>query len=192
MGRKQVFRSKEEIRIIKGESRKRHKSELRRALAVAHYLRLTAAEQHSKATTFVKELEQKYPTKRDIRKTPEYREWERQQLSIPEERTPVTAKSKKEMVLRIPLIQSNAKATQSVLGEIQPQQQQQDHMSSIFEEIPNDIMKQMIEEISTDPDLAAFMNDFCGNEEVPDIDSDIILDIDPLISPLEVEINTTL
>ena len=169
-------------------------------MAVADYLLLTATEQHRKATMFVQELEHKYPGKRDVRKTPEYREWQRKQMlqiSIPEDRTPatncqketVTSKSQKEMVLRIPLIQTDTKATPSVSGETQSQQ---DHLTSIFQDIPNDVMNQIIEDISADPDLSAIMNDFCGNEEVPDIDFDIDLDIDLNISPLEVEINTSL
>ena len=196
MGRKPVNRSAEEKRIIKIESRKRHQSDLRRAMAVADYLLLTATEQHRKATIFVQELERKYPGKRDVRKTYEYREWQRNQIlqtSTPEHRTPATNKktvssqSQKEMVLRIPLIESAAKATPSVPGETQP-----DNLTSIFQDIPNEVMNQLIEDISADPDLSAIMNDFCSDEEVPDIDFDIDLDINLNISPLEVEINNLL
>ena len=80
MGRKLIVRSEAEKRKVKTESRKRHQRDLRRAMAVSHYLLLTATEQHRQATTFVEKLEQKYPDKRDVRKTPEYQNWQQKQL----------------------------------------------------------------------------------------------------------------
>ena len=64
------------------ETRILYRHGLRRAKAVADYLLLAATEQHREATEFVIKLEQKYPNKKDIRKTDEYREWQKKQVSL--------------------------------------------------------------------------------------------------------------
>ena len=236
MGRKPVIRSEAEKRNIKIESRKRHQRGLRRAMAVSDYLLLTATDQHRQATAFVEQLEEKYPGKRDVRKTPEFRVWQQKQLlwtslatdqtpatnceketatinpekemvlrtSLATDQTPATSCEKetatinpeKEMVLRIPLMQTDTKATPSVPDMPGETQEQEDQLISIFEEIPNDVMNEMMAEIRADPDLSAIMNDFCVNEEVLDEgtvpEMDIDLDIDLDICPLEDEINSLL
>ena len=207
MGRKPVIRSEAEKRNIKVESRKRHQRGLRRAIAVSDYLLLTATDQHRQATAFVEQLEEKYPGKRDVRKTPEFRDWQQKQLlrtSLATDQTPATNCEKetatinpeKEMVLRIPLMQTGTQATPSVPDMPGETQAQEDQLISIFEEIPNDVMNEMMAEIRADPDLSAIMNDFCVNEEVLDEgtvpEMDIDLDIDLDICPLDYEINSLL
>ena len=66
----------------RNEIRIQYRNGLRRAKAVADYLLLSAPQHHLEATQFVVNLEQKYPNKKDIRKTLEYREWEKKQVSL--------------------------------------------------------------------------------------------------------------
>ena len=215
MGRKPVIRSDVEKQKQKVESRKRHQHELRRAMAVSDYLLLTATDLHRQATEFVDKLEEKYPGKRDVRKTPEFRNWQRNQLfmvnkqssSLATDQTPdticeketVSTNCQKEMVLRIPLIQTGTNAKETPAVPNMPEgNTQEDQLTSIFDEIPDDVMNDMMAEIRADPDLSAIMNDF--NEEVLDQgtvpeniyhDLDICLDIE-INDPLEDEINNLL
>ena len=184
MGRVPCNKSPLEIRKMKVESRKRHQHRLRRAMAISDCLLLTATEQHRQATAFVDKLEQKYPGKRDVRKTPEFKNWYQNQLlniyspatdqtqatnskeeindvNVCEKEINHTNVSEKETVLRIPLISINAKEKSS-----EPVQEEQ--LTSIFDDIPNDVMKQLIDEIRADPELDAFMNEFGFEEEVLD------------------------
>ena len=168
MGRKPSNRSEVERQRMKVESRKRHQHSLRRAMAISDYLLLTATDMHRQATEFVNQLEEKYPGKRDVRKTPEFRCWQQQQLlgnnkqarAADQTLAQVSENSKKEMVLRIPLLQpsTNAKETPSVPETPDP-------ISSIFE-IPDDVMDKMVAEIRAVPQLDAIMNDFVFNDEV--------------------------
>ena len=68
-------------KVRRNEVRMLYRKGLRRAKAVADYLLLSAPQHHLEATQFVVKLEQKYPDKSDIRKTREYREWEKKQVS---------------------------------------------------------------------------------------------------------------
>ena len=173
MGRKPSNRSAAEKQKTKVESRKRHQHDLRRAMAVSDYLLLTATDLHRQATEFVDKLEEKYPGKRDVRKTVEFRNWQQKQLFLNNKQSLATdqttaqdsTNSQKEMVLRRPLLQpaTNAKEIPCVpdmSGETQ------DQPSSIYDEIPDDVMNELMAEIRADPHLNAIMNDFCFNEEV--------------------------
>ena len=202
MGRKPSNRPAVQRQKMKVESRKRHQHNLRRAMAVSDYLLLTATDMHRQATEFVNELEEKYPGKRDVRKTPEFRSWQQQQLfgnnkqarAAYQTTAQVSENSKKEMVLRIPLLQPSTNAK-----ETPPVPETPDPISSIFE-IPDDVMDKMIAEIHADPELDAIMNDFCLNEEVleegtvpenihQELDVGLNIEID---DPFEDEINRLL
>ena len=233
MGRMPSNRSAVERQKMKVESRKRHQRDLRRAMAVSDYLLLTATDMHRQATEFVNKLEEKYPTKRDVRKTVEFRNWQQNQLfqnnkqslatdqttvqvsnncqkemvfqnnkqSLATDQTTVQVSNncQKEMVLRIPLLQSttNAKETPPVpdmSGETQ------DLLPSIFDQIPDDVMNELMAEIRADPELDAIMNDFGLNEEVleegtvpenihQELDVGLNIEID---DPFEDEINRLL
>ena len=158
---------------MRRETRRRYRNNLRRAMAVSEYLRLSATEQHCQATQFVIALEEKYPEKSNVTKTPEFRNWKKEQIMNCQKETVPTAQisedntPQKEMILHIPLISvkntstnpketpTNPKETPAVLdlsGE--------DQLVSIFDEIPDDIMNQMMQEIQADPQLDAIMNDF--------------------------------
>ena len=256
MGRRAVIRSEVEKQKMKVESRKRHQHDLRRAMAVSDYLLLTATDLHRQATAFVDQLEEKYPGKRDVRKTVEFRNWQRKQLllfnkqsSLATDQTPAmnceketalqipkdtticvketalqipkdntnreklrtpqdSTNCQKEMVLRIPLIYTGTKAKETPSVPDMPGETQEDQLTSIFDEIPNDVMNELIAEIRADPDLSAIMNDVGLNEEVLDegtvpeniyqemdigldIEMDIGLDIE-IGDPLEDEINSLL
>ena len=244
MGRRAVVRSEVEKQKMKVESRKRHQHDLRRAMAVSDYLLLTATDLHRQATAFVDQLEEKYPGKRDVRKTVEFRNWQRKQLllvnkqsSLATDQTPAmnceketalqipqdtticvketalqipqdSTNCQKEMVLRIPLIHTGTKAKETPSVPDMPGETQEDQLTSIFDEIPNDVMNELIAEIRADPDLSAIMNDVGLNEEVLDegtvpeniyqemdigldIEMDIGLDIE-IGDPLEDEINSLL
>ena len=203
---------------MKVETRKRHQHELRRAMAVSEYLMLTATDLHRQATEFIDKLEEKYPGKRDVRKTPEFRNWQRVQLlkiskqSSATDQTPRdqdSTNSKKEMVLRIPLMHDStnakpgeipadvsgtkAKQTPSVLD--MPGETQEDGLSSIFDEIPPDVMNEMMTEIRADPELSAIINDFDFYEEVVGqgtVPENIGLDDIEIDDRLEDELNSLL
>ena len=177
MGRSKVVRSKVDIQKMKCESRKHRQHELRRAMAVSEYLLLTATEQHRQATVFVDQLEEKYPNKRDVRKTPEFRNWQREQLLLIGKQSPAqipedSTNTVKEMVLRIPLMNDSTKTKQTptvpdMPGEIHEDELatvsgeiHEDELATVFDEIPADIMSEMMAEIRADPNLCALMNDF--------------------------------
>ena len=65
----------------KNLTRAQHRYNQRRASAIADYLLLAAPLQHMQAARFVDELQQKYPWKKDVRKTYEFRMWQRTQLT---------------------------------------------------------------------------------------------------------------
>ena len=203
MGRKPApeTMNKTLINQRKKEVRTRYRQGQRRALAVSDYLLLSATQQHQEATEFVIKLEEKYPNKKDVRKTQEFRQWQRTQLDLLKKQTsqatdkPAAIKdtitSQKEMVLRIPLIDTNAK--ESPLASAMPGEE--DQLVSIFDQIPSHIMNELIEEIRADPNLNAIMNDFDLHEEVIDEGNvfDINLDIDIDIGdPLQEELNNLL
>ena len=150
MGRKPIARSAEEKRIQINASKKRHKDELRRAIAVAEYLCVTATEQHREASKFIQELEQKYPEKRDFRKTREFREWkqkhtETQTLLIQSETKATSSVLSETQSL---LIQPETKATSSVPSESQLQED-----LNTLDQIPTDVLDQLTAEIQADPTL---------------------------------------
>ena len=165
MGRSKVHRSNADRQKKKCESRKHHQHQLRRAMAISEYLLLSATEQHRQATVFVDQLEEKYPNKRDVRKTPEFRNWQREQLlligkqppaQIPEDSTNTV----KEMVLRIPLMNDSTETKQTPTVPDMPGEIHEDELATVFDEIPADIMSEMMAEIRADPNLCALMNDF--------------------------------
>ena len=207
MGRKPLPNTeidKAEKRKRKTEARRTYRKNQRRALAIADYLLLAATQQHKEATEFVRKLEEKYPNKKDIRKTVEFRHWQRTQVDlIAKETTKATDEPAdiedtnppgKEMVLRIELFDTNAKSVSTMIREEQPEEED---LADIFDTIPSDVMDQLMEEIRSDPELEAIVNnfeatfnDFEPYEEVIDegnvSDSDIDIDIGV---PLEEEID---
>ena len=84
MGRKPATRTLDETirKKRKSEVRLLYREGLRRAKAVSDYLLLSATEQHREATEFVVKLEEKYPNKKDVRKTVEFRDWQKKQVSL--------------------------------------------------------------------------------------------------------------
>ena len=203
MPRKKIDIDPAERQKMKNSSRKKHQHSLRGAMAVSDYLLLTAIEQHRQATAFIDQLEQKYPTKRDVRKTPEFRKWQREQMMLLNQQSPLpdqkempiptpkdNTKGEKEMVLRIPLMDTKAKETQAV---------PEDQLMSIFNHIPEGVMNEMLAEIRSDPQLDAIMNDFSLYEEVVmdegtvlyEKEMDIDIDLE-LGDPLGDEINSLL
>ena len=84
MGRKVAIRTLDETITKKrrSEVRLQYRQGLRRAKAVSDYLLLSATEQHREATEFVVKLEEKYPDKKDVRKTVEFRDWQKKQVSL--------------------------------------------------------------------------------------------------------------
>ena len=190
------------IKQRKKEVRTRYRKSQRRALAVSDYLLLSATQQHQEATEFIIKLEEKYPNKKDVRKTKEFREWQRTQLDLLKKQTSQptdkpsaikdTITSQKEMVLKIPLIDTNAK--ESPLASAMPGEEE-DQLVSIFDQIPSHIMDELMEEIRADPDLNAIINDFDLHEEVIDegnvFDFDLDIDID-IGDPLQEELSNLL
>ena len=185
----------------------------RRASAISDYLLLAAPLQHMKAVQFIDELEQKYPGKKDVRKTPEFRLWQKNQLGISDSKTPSTAtnnqpdeecdrhtygtqqivESRKEMVLNIQLI--NTAQPQEISQPI-PQASvksgpEQSEVSSIFDQIPDDVMNRMLKDINEDPCLKSILDQFDMYEET--IDEGWLSDIDiDCEFPLEEELNKLL
>ena len=230
MGRTPSALSQAEKHIMKVESRKRHQLDLRRAAFVSDYMLLTAPDLHRQATAFVDQLQAKYPNKRDVRKTHEFRHWQMKQLGLvgndsshgtdqttamnseketelqtPEDYTngeretalqpPKDGSNRqKEMVLQIPLMRVSTK-TKETLPVLEVQE---DQPINIFDDIPNDVMNDLISEIRADPNLRAIMDNFSLNEEVQDQipedlcpEWDIGLNIE-IGDPLEDEINSML
>ena len=198
MGRKPVIRSEVEKQKMKVEARKKHQHNLRRAMAVSDYLLLTATDQHRQATEFVDKLEEKYPGKRDVRKTVEFREWQRKQLLLLNKQTSLatdkTSATNCETALQIPVHTAiRVKETEIPTPEDSTTCQkemvlriplmhakaketppvpvmpgEEDQLISIFDEIPTHVMNEMMAEIRADPELNAIMNDFDIHDEVLD------------------------
>ena len=218
MGRKpspKTENNKAALRERKTQVRRRYRENQRRALAISDYLLLAATQQHKEATEFVKKLEEKYPNKKDIRKTAEFRNWQRTQVSLISKETtkatdePAASKDinppEKEMVLRIQLFQTKANETTSASSMTGEEQPGEEDLADIFDIIPSDVMDQLVKEIRSDPELEAILNDFDADpeleatmnefepyEEVIDegnvSDRDIDIDIDIGV-PLEEEID---
>ena len=202
MGRTALAKSAAEKHAMKVESRKWHQLDLRRAAFIADYMLLAAPGLHRQATEFVDRLQAKYPNKRDVRKTAEFQQWQIKQLggndSAHVQTTPDTSGKRetvlqqpKEMVLQIPLMRVGAKTkeTPTVL------EAQEDQPTNIFDDIPNDVMANLIEEIRADPDLCAIMDNFGLNEDqspeelCPEWDIGLNIEIG---DPFEDEINSML
>ena len=213
----------------KNIQRARHRHEQRRALFISDHLLLSAPLQHIQATRFLDELEEKYPEKKDMRTTPEFRLWQRNQLDIKsckpftnkntikkstQSDTQQTVRREKEMVLNVPLldatrwheIPSSATAThREETPQASPATPEQEIPHStppvnpeveecgiinMFDEIPDQVMDQMIKEINEDPCLKYILDGFDIYEETVDEGniSDIDIDIDHLI-PLDEGLN---
>ena len=194
----------------KNRTRAHYRYGQRRALAISDYLVLAAPLQHMEATHFINQLEEKYPQKKDVRKTPEFRQWQRNQLGINNDKSSSTAtnnqaakkatpgdtrqiiESKKEMVLNIRLM--NATQSQEIPQPI-PQVSAKpgaegSEITSIFDQIPDHVMNQMLKDINDDPYLKSVLDEFDIHEEIIDEGnvSDIDIDIDGMF-PLEEELN---
>ena len=189
----------------KNKTRAKYRYDQRRAAAIADYLLVTVPLQHMEAVQFINKLEQQYPGKKDIRKTPEFRSFQKVHLGISDGKTSSTATNnqpgdtgkivgtKKEMVLNIQLM--NTIQTQETSQPI-PQASAKpgsewDEVNSIFDQIPNDVMNRMLKDINEDPCLKSILDQFdMYEEEIIDEGSlsDINIDID-CESPLEQELN---
>ena len=163
MGRNKAHKSREEKRQQKNQSWKLYQSNRSRAQFVSDCLLLTATEQHRQATIFYHQLKDKYPQKRDVRKTDEFRAWQRNQLR-PVQSTSTSQDStriEKEKVLHIPLI-----SVQTKTKEIPDLAQQTPEDLVTLDLIPSAVMDKLMEEIRADPVLNDIMNDFDFEEEV--------------------------
>ena len=140
-----------------------------------------------------------------MRKTCEFRLWQKTQLGISNGKTSTTAtnnqpcdtqktvESKKEMVLNIHLM--NTPQTREILQPI-PQASAKSgsewsEVNSIFDQIPDDVMNRMLKDINEDPCLKSILDQFdMYEEEIVDEGSwaDIDIDIDGEF-PLEQELN---
>ena len=189
----------------KNKTRAKYRYDQRRAAAIADYLLVTVPLQHMEAVQFINKLEQQYPGKKDIRKTPEFRSFQKIHLGISDGKTSSTATNnqpgdtgkivgtKKEMVLNIQLM--NTIQTQETSQPI-PQASAKPgsewgEVNSIFDQIPDDVMNRMLKDINEDPCLKSILDQFdMYEEEIIDEGSlsDINIDID-CESPLEQELN---
>ena len=189
----------------KNKTRAKYRYDQRRAAAIADYLLVTVPLQHMEAVQFINKLEQQYPGKKDIRKTPEFRSFQKIHLGISDGKTSSTATnnqpgdtgkivgSKKEMVLNIQLM--NTIQTQETSQPI-PQASAKPgsewgEVNSIFDQIPDDVMNRMLKDINEDPCLKSILDQFdMYEEEIIDEGSltDINIDID-CESLLEQELN---
>ena len=189
----------------KNKTRAKYRYDQRRAAAIADYLLVTVPLQHMEAVQFINKLEQQYPGKKDIRKTPEFRSFQKIHLGISDGKTSSTATNnqpgdtgkivgtKKEMVLNIQLM--NTIQTQETSQPI-PQASanpgsEWGEVNSIFDQIPDDVMNRMLKDINEDPCLKSILDQFdMYEEEIIDEGSlaDINIDID-CESPLEQELN---
>ena len=189
----------------KNKTRAKYRYNQRRAAAIADYLLVTVPLQHMEAVQFINKLEQQYPGKKDIRKTPEFRSFQKFHLGISDGKTSSTATNnqpgdnekivgtKKEMVLNIQLM--NTIQTQETSQPI-PQASAKPgsewgEVNSIFDQIPDDVMNRLLKDINEDPCLKSILDQFdMYEEEIIDEGSlsDINIDID-CESPLEQELN---
>ena len=189
----------------KNKTRAKYRYDQRRAAAIADYLLVTVPLQHMEAVQFINKLEQQYPGKKDIRKTPEFRSFQKIHLGISDGKTSSTTTNnqpgdtgkivgtKKEMVLNIQLM--NTIQTQETSQPI-PQASAKPgsewgEVNSIFDQIPDDVMNRMLKDINEDPCLKSILDQFdMYEEEIIDEGSlsDINIDID-CESPLEQELN---
>ena len=153
MGRKPLNRSVMEIRAQKNQTRRRHQCHMRRALAISDYLMLATPEMHRQAVQFVDQLTEKYPDKIDIRKTVEFRDWQRNRL------TDVSNQSKTSEQADANAIVQKPKETQVVPNA-------EEDLINIFDQTSDNAIKDIVSEIYNDPEFASIMNDF--NLEVLD------------------------
>ena len=217
----------------KNITRARHRYAQRRALSISEYLLLAAPLQHIEATKFIDELEEKYPQKKDMRTTPEFRQWQRNQLGIRNRKSnkrtvkkATIVQEKKEMVLNVHLLNTTRRQeipqqTPTTRRQEIPQQTpttrrqeipqptpttrrqeipqptpsvnpeaEECGITNIFDEIPDQVMNQLMKDINEDPFLKSILDEFDVHEEIIDEGnvSDIDIDIDHLI-PLDEELN---
>ena len=126
---------------------------MRRALAISDYLMLATPEMHRQAVQFVDQLTEKYPDKIDIRKTVEFRDWQRNRL------TDVSNQSKTSEQADANAIVQKPKETQVVPNA-------EEDLINIFDQTSDNAIKDIVSEIYNDPEFASIMNDF--NLEVLD------------------------
>ena len=113
-----TMNSNKSTKEARNMTRAHHRYTQRRALAISEYLLLAAPLQHMEATKFIAELEEKYTPQKDIRKTPEFRAWQREQLGIKNRKSTKRAakkttrggiQQKKEMVLNVRLLNTTVR-----------------------------------------------------------------------------------
>ena len=208
-----------QINIKKNIQRARHRYQQRRALSISDYLLLTVPLQHLEATKFIDELEEKYPHKKDMRTTPEFRLWQRNQMGINTHKpstnkqtvkkstrgdTQKTLQQGKEMVLNVPLLNatrwqeitqsSPATRRQEIPQPTPPVNPEVEEcgITSIFDEITDQDMDRLMKDINEDPFLKSILDEFDVYEEIIDEGnvSDIDIDIDiGHLTPLDEEMN---
>ena len=129
---------------------------MRRALAISDYLLLAATEMHRQAAQFIDHLLEKYPGKIDVRKTPEFREWQRNQVMdvSNQPKAPVQADAN-------PIVQNPEETP--VVADIQ-----EDTIINMFDEIPENIIEDILTEIRNDTELSAIINEFNTAESMHD------------------------
>ena len=183
--------------------RNMYRSRLRRAAGISDYLLLAAPQLHLEAVQFFDNLQRLYPKKKDLRKTKEFMAYQKSKLGVTNKRKKAKTATKitidKTMVLNIELnkpttakINSQPEKANNNVQDI-PIGPEGDQLSSIFEQIPTDVMNQMVKDINADPDLKSILDQFdFYEEEVLDegdlFDLDIDIDINDE-TPLEKELN---
>ena len=83
MGRVKEIHTREERYARKNARRGEMRKEARKAAFITDYLLLRSPEIHREATEFFDQLERIYPTKLDLRKTVQFKNWQRKRLGIP-------------------------------------------------------------------------------------------------------------
>ena len=83
MGRVKEIHTREERYARKNARRGEMRKEVRKAAFITDYLLLRSPEIHREATEFFDQLERIYPTKLDLRKTVQFKNWQRKRLGIP-------------------------------------------------------------------------------------------------------------
>ena len=126
---------------------------MRRALAISDYLLLAATEMHRQASQFVDSLIEKYPGKIDVRKTSEFKQWQRNQLMNVSNQPETAAQAGTNPGVQKP------KETQVVPNA-------EEDLINIFDQTSDNAIKDIVSEIYNDPELSAIINDF--NIEVLD------------------------
>ena len=189
---------KERDIVRRRQLRKSRHDQKRQNSLITDYIQHKYANVYTEAFHFYERLNNQYPKKLDLRKTEEYRVWKSSvsdtsaQSQVQEPPNPVSIESSPTTVetqpptkhkyednlqLRIPLdryrslkhTQSTTTQTLTIVDEgssLQP---------TLFDELPSDLIDQIIDQLRQDPDLTNMLNDIdeLVNSEGMDIDIEI-------------------